>query len=176
MEADVESIASFIQTSGIPMTVADPRLRDCPIISSNAAFQDLTGYSHAAINGRNCRFLQGEVTDQFERPSLRAAVTDLRPCIASLLNFKASGEAFHNLLIIEPIKLAAGRTLLLGCQFGFTVDVTEDAVTAAVARRQTQIGRLQTLTKATLPPNLQTALHLKANAAVASVIRYTKRR
>ena len=44
-EAETESIAAFIHTSEVPTTVADPNKPYGPVISSNAAFQELTGYS-----------------------------------------------------------------------------------------------------------------------------------
>lgn len=96
MDAEVEAIAAFIHTNEVPMTVADPQLPDCPIISSDAALQELMGYPHTMIDGKNCRILQVSATDQGERLMVRRVVRGLQSCVASLLNFRASGEIFHN--------------------------------------------------------------------------------
>ena len=42
-----------------PMIITDPRQDDNPIIFSNRAFSELTGYSQQELVGRNCRLLQG---------------------------------------------------------------------------------------------------------------------
>jgi PAS domain-containing protein len=47
-----------------PMIVTDPRLPDNPIVFANPAFLALTGYEAAELLGRNCRFLQGPLTDR----------------------------------------------------------------------------------------------------------------
>lgn len=172
MEAGVEAIAAFVHTSEVAMTVADPDQPDCPVVSSNAAFQELTGYSHAMIEGKNCRFLQGEATDQIERAKIRKAVRDLRPCVASLLNFKADGEVFHNLLIMEPLKLKAGRTLMIGCQFGFDLDVDRSSISLGAVSRYSEIDRIQRQANGGLSNDVRVALHLRADAAIMSVRNY----
>ena len=39
------------------LTIADPRLPDCPLIGCSAGFATLCGYEMEEIVGRNCRFL-----------------------------------------------------------------------------------------------------------------------
>ena len=176
MDAETEAVASFIHTSEVPMTVADPSRPDCPIISSNAEFQSLTGYSHAMINGKNCRLLQGSETDEVERARLSKSIKSLTPCVASLLNFKSSGEAFNNLLIVEPIQLQNRQFLLIGCQFGFDLDISRNALSAIAADRYSQISRVKQLSKSRLPSNLRDAIQLRASASVVSVRNYLIKR
>lgn len=41
----------------VGITISDPDREDNPLIYVNDAFERLTGYSRAAVLGRNCRFL-----------------------------------------------------------------------------------------------------------------------
>lgn len=45
--------------SSEPMVLSDPELPDMPVVVANQAFERLTGYDHAEIIGRNCRFSAG---------------------------------------------------------------------------------------------------------------------
>lgn len=45
-----------------PMVLTDPTLPDNPIVFASRSFTELTGYSEAEIEGKNCRFLQGKET------------------------------------------------------------------------------------------------------------------
>ena len=47
-------------------TVCDPTLPDCPIVYASDGFLKMTGYSAEEVLNRNCRFLQGEETEQEE--------------------------------------------------------------------------------------------------------------
>ena len=44
--------------------VADMHQPGAPLVSVNLAFTELTGYPEEECLGRNCRFLQGEETEQ----------------------------------------------------------------------------------------------------------------
>ena len=44
--------------------VANPLMRDCPVTHASEGFMRMTGYRPKEIIGINCRFLQGEGTDQ----------------------------------------------------------------------------------------------------------------
>jgi len=52
-----------INSSTDSVVVTDARRPDNPIIFANPAFERLTGYASAEIEGRNCRFLQGSDRD-----------------------------------------------------------------------------------------------------------------
>jgi len=53
-----------VEMTRMPMIVTDPNKPDNPIAFANGAFLDLTGYTRDEIYGRNCRFLQGALTDR----------------------------------------------------------------------------------------------------------------
>jgi two-component system cell cycle sensor histidine kinase/response regulator CckA len=44
-------------------TISDAQRPDNPFIYANSGFERLTGYASGEIMGKNCRFLQGAVTD-----------------------------------------------------------------------------------------------------------------
>lgn len=56
------------------MVVCDPTLPDNPVIYANASFEALTGFAPVEILGRNCRFMQGPLTDPEDVNRLRAAI------------------------------------------------------------------------------------------------------
>ena len=55
----------------VAMVVSDPTLPDCPLIYVNAAFEKLTGFPAVEVLGRNCRFMQGPLTDPNDVTRLR---------------------------------------------------------------------------------------------------------
>lgn len=123
----------------VPITIADPTLDDCPVVFANEAFCTLTGYSGDHVLGRNCRFLQGARTVSGDVEKLHEAVHTLKPISLALLNYRANGTEFHNLLYLEPIALRSGERLIAGCQFEFTpvtsaagVHAHAEAVTSAM--------------------------------------------
>ncbi|ERH11551.1 MAG: PAS sensor histidine kinase, partial [halophilic archaeon J07HB67] len=72
--------------------------------------------------GRNCRFLQGDGTDEETVARLRRAIDDERPVSVELLNYRADGTSFWNQLDVVPIRDDEGSvTHYLGLQ----QDVTE---------------------------------------------------
>jgi len=56
--------------------ITDPALNDNPIIYASDSFCKFTGYDKNEIQGRNCRFLQGEKSDPGDVKKIRDAVYD----------------------------------------------------------------------------------------------------
>jgi PAS domain-containing protein len=68
--------ASAVLSCPSGIVITDPSKTDNPIVFVNPAFTELTGYSSAESIGRNCRFLQGALSDpkviqRSEKPSLK---------------------------------------------------------------------------------------------------------
>ena len=57
-----EGMVQAIRHARLPLCITDPTLPDNPIVFTNQAFSDLTGYDPDEVIGKNCRFLQGEET------------------------------------------------------------------------------------------------------------------
>ncbi|MES2463631.1 MAG: PAS domain S-box protein [Armatimonadota bacterium] len=106
------------------IVVTDPHLPDNPIVYHNPAFERISGYTGAEIDGYNCRFLQGPDTDRDVVAEIKSANADERPCHVILRNYRKDGTAFWNELHISPVHDENGRlTHFVGVQ----TDVTRRA-------------------------------------------------
>lgn len=92
-------------------------LEDFPIIYCNDAFCTLTGYERPEIIGKNCRFLQGEETNQTVVGSIKSAIAQSKTHRIVIKNYRKDGAAFWNDLYLTPIRNAQGSvTHYLGIQ------------------------------------------------------------
>ncbi|SFI87861.1 PAS domain-containing protein [Jannaschia pohangensis] len=113
---DQEVIAGFSRVK-VAMVLSDPRAEDNPIVYVNAAFEKTTGYDRSAVVGRNCRFLQGEMTDKRDVDRIRTALEAGEDVSVDITNYRADGKPFLNRLTIAPIFDADGEVLYhLGIQ------------------------------------------------------------
>jgi PAS domain S-box-containing protein len=116
----------------VGITVADMRLPDEPLIYVNDAFERLTGYSVDEAVGRNCRFLQGEESDEEAVTTMRAAIENDEPTAVELRNYRKDGTEFWNRVEIAPIREADGEVTHY---VGYQADVT-DRKEAEIAARE----------------------------------------
>ncbi len=93
--------------SGVVIT--DARKPDQPIISVNASFERITGYTAAEVLGRNCRFLNQGARGQAGLDTLRRAIEAGESGSVMLRNFRANGEGFWNSVSVAPVHDAEGR-------------------------------------------------------------------
>ena len=106
------------------VVITDPRLDDNPIIYTNPAFTEITGYSAEEILGRNCRFLQGSDRDQPALNDIRKAIKEDRPITASLRNYRKDGKLFFNELTVSPVRDVDGQLVaFVGIQNDITARV-----------------------------------------------------
>ncbi len=122
----------------IAFVLTNPNIEDNPIVYVNRAFENLTGYSTDAAVGRNCRFLQGENTDDADTDYIREQVAAREPAECTLLNYRADGTSFYNRLRIEPIFDEDGT---LTCFLGLQQRV--DAVSPLPDKISTQLKEVQ---------------------------------
>ncbi|WP_058826116.1 PAS domain S-box protein [Haloferax sp. Q22] len=87
----------------IGIVLTDPHAADNPIVYANERFTDLTGYSRDEALGRNCRFLQGERTDEAAVDELRTAVEERESVTTELLNYRKDGTEFWNRVRVAPL-------------------------------------------------------------------------
>ncbi|GGC49189.1 PAS domain S-box protein [Haloferax sulfurifontis] len=87
----------------VGIVLTDPHAADNPIVYANEQFAELTGYGRDEALGRNCRFLQGERTDEAAVAELRSAVEERRPVTTELLNYRKDGTEFWNRVRVAPI-------------------------------------------------------------------------
>ncbi len=133
----------------VAMVVSDPTLPDCPLIYVNAAFETLTGFSSAEILGRNCRFLQGPLTDPQDVQRLRDAIALREPIELDLLNHKRDGTPFWNRLMVAPVFCDDGSLrYFVASQIDVTIErhrmrrleEDRDALAAELAQRDAELA------------------------------------
>lgn len=98
-----DPLAVAMEVSPVAMVVADPGFPDTPLIYVNSAFERLTGFAAVEVLGRNCRFMQGPLTDAADVGALRDAIARRKRIEIDLLNHRRDGTPFWNRLAIAPV-------------------------------------------------------------------------
>jgi PAS domain S-box-containing protein len=132
-----------MSASSCGITIADANAPDMPLVYVNESFARISGYAVTEMQGRNCRFLQGDDRDQDGVHTIRAALAAHAGCTVLLRNYRKDGGRFWNELIISPVFSDAG---LLTHYIGIQTDVTA-RVEAENALRETldRLRETQTL-------------------------------
>ena len=104
---DSQLLFAAVELSPTPMIVADARLPDHPIVYTNHSFHEMTGYAADETIGRNCRFLQGPLTDPDAVTRLRDAIAARRQTSVRILNYRKDGSTFWNVVFIAPVYSSA---------------------------------------------------------------------
>ena len=124
----------LIADQPLSMVITDPRLPGAPIVYVNRAFEEVTGYAARYAVGRNCRFLQGDDTDQPALDVLRAALWAGEPCVVDLRNYRADGSPFLNRLMTAPLRDPDGAVVaFVGVQCEVPERTAPDRIAAAEA-------------------------------------------
>lgn len=139
------------EASRSPLIVTDNLRPDNPIIYSNQAFLDLCGYDLDEVIGRNCRFLQGDDSDEEAVATLRKAVEQGTDARVMLKNYRKDGVPFWNDLIMSPIKDDSGKvTHFVGMQLDITGRMeTQQALLAKTQQLEQSNHELEQFTYAT---------------------------
>ncbi|POG55569.1 PAS domain S-box protein [Haloferax marisrubri] len=103
LEAKLSRRERAMDEAPIGIVLTDPHAADNPIVYANEQFTDLTGYRRDEVLGRNCRFLQGERTDEAAVDELRTAVEEREPVTTELLNYRKDGTEFWNRVRVAPL-------------------------------------------------------------------------
>lgn len=112
-----EIALSALTKAPFSLVITNPNQDDNPIVYVNDAFTSVTGYAREAAIGRNCRFLQGDDTDEDTLQSIRDAVRDGRQITTDIRNYRADGTPFWNRLMVAPLTDERGDThYFLGVQ------------------------------------------------------------
>lgn len=124
-----------VERTRMPMVVADPRLRDLPIVFANQAFLDLSGYQADEVLGRNCRFMQGRGTSRDAILRLREGLAHERTVDVELLNYRKDGSSFWNAVHLSPVHDREGRlAYYLGSQWDVSERYRAETLRAAERR------------------------------------------
>ena len=138
-----DPFAAAFKATRMPMIITDPRQPDNPIIFSNSAFSDLTGYSQEELIGRNCRLLQGAATDMTVVQDIREAVRSEQSIAVDILNYRKDGTTFWNALFISPVRDQAGEVIyFFASQLDFTqVKERQSELAAARSAAENEVVR-----------------------------------
>lgn len=91
------------------VVLADVTVPGMKLVYANAASERLVGYRTTEQVGRNCRFVQGPLT---EAASVRAMVKAIRTSKQTTLritNYRQDGTAFTNVLTLHPVHDSTGE-------------------------------------------------------------------
>ena len=102
-EQDLRLKTQAIEESSVGITIADATDPETPLVYANRGFEAVTGYTMGDINGQNCRFLQGEGTDEETVEEIRRAIDAEESIRTEVLNYRANGTPFWNELTIAPV-------------------------------------------------------------------------
>ncbi len=138
------SMKALIESSPIASVISNPRLPDNPIVASNQAFSDLTGYDPDFIIGRNCRFLAGPATEPWLTEEIRRGVRERKPVLVEILNYKKDGTPFQNAVLVAPFFDDDGE---LEYFLGSQVEIDSDGPSLAKARRMRATEIVKDLSK-----------------------------
>lgn len=126
------TVKALIDNSPIASVISNPKLPDNPIVASNQAFSDLTGYQSGFIIGRNCRFLAGAATEPWLTEEIRRGVRERKAVLVEILNYKKDGTPFQNAVLVAPLFDESGE---LEYFLGSQVEIDGDGPSLAKARR-----------------------------------------
>ena len=121
-EDELRQLSKAVESAGNGILIAEANQPDFPIIYTNPAVEQLTGYSEEEFLGRNPRFLHGDDTTQPGLDEIRAALRNGRGCKTILRNFRKDGSVFWNDFTLSPVYNSEGE---LSHYIGIQSDITE---------------------------------------------------
>jgi PAS domain S-box-containing protein len=95
----------------MPMIVTDAALPGNPVIFANAAFIELSGYSHEELTGQDPHFMNGEDTDPAAVRDYQAAMAAGRDIDLEIVQYRKDGTAFRAMLFASPLDDGQGKVL-----------------------------------------------------------------
>lgn len=125
-EEELRVMNRAVADAAVGVTIADATRDDQPLVYVNEAFERITGFEESAVLGSNCRFLQGEGTDEATVARIRAGIEAQESVSVELLNYRRDGTPFWNELTVTPVHDDGGSVTHF---VGFQTDVTERART-----------------------------------------------
>ncbi|WP_321322827.1 PAS domain S-box protein [Thiomicrorhabdus sp.] len=141
-------LLQLVENAQEGIVVAEKEGHDTILIYVNPAFERLTGYPSEEILYQDCRFLQGDDTEQQAIKVIRNAIDDSAPVRTILKNYRKDGSIFWNELSVTPYFDEVDQlTYFIGIQKDVTEEVTlQEALDEAnqkIARLESEIQSLK---------------------------------
>ncbi|GKT45195.1 phototropin-1 [Colletotrichum spaethianum] len=104
--------------------LADVLTPDFPVVAASDAFGSVTGYSKTEALSKNCRFLQGSLSDQNAIKRIRDTIAREEESLELVLNYHRDGTPYWSLLFICPLMDISGKLrYYLGGQINVSASV-----------------------------------------------------
>ncbi|WP_049983238.1 PAS domain-containing protein [Halorubrum sp. BV1] len=132
---ELETKTRALDEAPVGITITDPDRSDNPMVYVNDRFVEMTGYGREEAVGVNCRFLQGDDTDEASIERLRRAINAGEPESVEMLNYRKDGTEFWNRVSIAPIRDDDGQVTEW---VGFQEDITAFKEREAALKRQNE--------------------------------------
>lgn len=97
-----EILLQLVESAQDGIVVAEKEGEDTILVYVNPAFEKLTGYSADEILYQDCRFLQGEDTNQEAVKLIRKSIDGQQSVRTVLKNYRKDGSIFWNELSVTP--------------------------------------------------------------------------
>ena len=98
------SLVKALQTAQQNFVITDPSLPDNPIVFASQGFLTLTGYTLDQVLGRNCRFLQGPMTEASAVRQMIVSVRTATQTTVRVTNYRRDGSTFRNVVTLSPVR------------------------------------------------------------------------
>jgi PAS domain S-box-containing protein len=116
-------LVKAMQVAEQNFVITDPALPDNPIVFASSGFLKLTGYRLDQVRGRNCRFLQGPLTDPKHVDMIGKAITKGEDVTVCLQNYRADGSVFWNQFFCAALRDGNGKIVnYIGVQCNVSVE------------------------------------------------------
>jgi PAS domain S-box-containing protein len=104
-----DPFAAAMRGTHMPMVITDTKQPDHLLVFANDAFLSMTGYRRDELTGRDCRLLQGPLSDTVAVKKISVALSAGRPVDVDMVNYRKDGSTFWNDIRIAPVHDAGGK-------------------------------------------------------------------
>ena len=117
------SFVAVAETFPACIVISDQTKPGNPMFFVNREFCRITEYSKTEATGRNCRFLQGPMTESQSVAVIQDTLRRGVDCHVKITNYRKSGSIFENLLTMRPVHDSNGvYRFCIGVQFEIKKD------------------------------------------------------
>lgn len=125
-----------LEVSPVGVTVADATQQDLPLIYTNNAFLNITGYEESEVIGKNHRFLSGEKTDLKTLAQISKALKAHQSVHVEVINYTKNKTPFWNDVSISPVFDEDNHlTAFVGVENDITDKIKREEELSATARQ-----------------------------------------